>query len=233
MTETPTHQETCHVCGKPFAQRDLVPGGAVREVIANEIRKDHPQWSPECFICRSDLNDLRTRHVHSLLESEKGDITHLEREVLESLREHELLAKNVEVEIRDDWTLGERMADRMAEFGGSWRFLMVFGIFLSLWILMNSLVLLWRRRYEFARVTAFVAVASVVAGWGVAQYPDFLPGTATIDQAAGARAALVGLLVVFGLAVVTVVPSLAYLFSMSRSGASTGTTHPLPPRRRP
>ena len=96
-----------------------------------------------------------------------------------------------------------------------------------------SLVLLWRRRYEFARVTAFVAVASVVAGWGVAQYPDFLPGTATIDQAAGARAALVGLLVVFGLAVVTVVPSLAYLFSMSRSGASTGTTHPLPPRRRP
>ena len=96
-----------------------------------------------------------------------------------------------------------------------------------------SLVLLWRRRYDFARVTAFVAVASVVAGWGVAQYPDFLPGTATIDQAAGARAALVGLLVVFGLAVVTVVPSLAYLFSMSRSGASTCPTHPLPPRRRP
>jgi cytochrome bd ubiquinol oxidase subunit II len=55
-------------------------------------------------------------------------------------------------------------------------------------------------------------VASVVIGWGVGQYPDILVGHATIDEAAGARASLIGLIVVFGLAAATVVPALVWLF---------------------
>ena len=78
MTGATNRQEACGVCGKSFALRDLVPGAAVRDVIANEIRREHPEWPAEFFICRRDLNELRTKHVHSLLETEKGDITQLE-----------------------------------------------------------------------------------------------------------------------------------------------------------
>ena len=42
------------------------------------------------------------------------------------------------------WSKGERLADRIAVFGGSWTFLICFGVFLVLWVAINSLVLLWR-----------------------------------------------------------------------------------------
>lgn len=134
----------CEVCGKTFPVRDLVPGGAVRDVISKEIGKEFPGWSAEKFICRPDLNRFRSSYVHSLLESEKGELTSLEHEVLQSIQEHELLAKDTESEFEEKWTLGERLADRIATFGGSWTFLILFGAFLALWIGVNSAVLVWR-----------------------------------------------------------------------------------------
>lgn len=134
----------CVICGKTFAHRDLVPGAAVRDVIAKEIIHDHPDWSPESFICRPDLAKYRAKYVRFLLESEKGELTTLEQEVLHSIRDHELLAKNVDAEFDQKWSFGERLADRIAAFGGSWAFLICFGAFLALWIVMNSIVLIWR-----------------------------------------------------------------------------------------
>jgi len=138
-----THSE-CAVCGRSLPQRQLVPGAIVRSAIADGIRLDHPGWSEEGFICHEDLARYRERYVHSLLESEQGELTALEREVVDSLREHELLSENVDARFELSWSLGERLADRIAVFGGSWTFLVCFGVFLLLWIGANSLVLLWR-----------------------------------------------------------------------------------------
>ncbi|AIY16538.1 cytochrome d ubiquinol oxidase subunit II [Pimelobacter simplex] len=80
-----------------------------------------------------------------------------------------------------------------------------------------TMALLWTRRYAVARITAVLAVAAVVSGWGVGQYPWLLVDEVTIADAAGARATLQGLLVAVGLAVVVVVPPLAYLFRLTQS----------------
>lgn len=75
--------------------------------------------------------------------------------------------------------------------------------------------LLWQRRLRQARLAAGVAVASVVAGWGIAQYPWLLVGEVAIEEGAGAQATLIGLLVAAGLALVLVVPPLLYLYSLA------------------
>jgi uncharacterized membrane protein len=129
------------VCGRTLPQRDVLPGDAVREPIGREIVKDHPDWSHDKYICRADLNRYRTRYVQGLLESEKGELTTLEQEVLSSLREHELLSRNVDAEFEERWTRGQRLADRIAVFGGSWPFLIWFGVFLLLWIVINTVIL--------------------------------------------------------------------------------------------
>jgi uncharacterized membrane protein len=133
--------KVCGICGKTFALRDLVPGIALRDAVAQQIAREHPDWSQQKFICRPDLNRYRGEYVHSLLESEKGELTSLENEVLTSLRDHETLSKNVDSEFEREWTLGERWADRIATFGGSWIFLILFALFLALWISINSFVL--------------------------------------------------------------------------------------------
>lgn len=80
-----------------------------------------------------------------------------------------------------------------------------------------TLVLLLRRRPGPARFSAVVAVASVLIGWGVAQYPWLLVDEVTISEAAGAPATLRALLVVAALAGLIVLPPLAYLFRLTQS----------------
>jgi cytochrome d ubiquinol oxidase subunit II len=89
-----------------------------------------------------------------------------------------------------------------------------------------TLVLVWTRRYRPARVTAVLAVATVISGWGVGQYPWLLVDQVTIDDAAGADATLRGLLLVVVLAGVIVLPALAYLFVFTQSEPRTaGDVH--------
>jgi cytochrome d ubiquinol oxidase subunit II len=80
-----------------------------------------------------------------------------------------------------------------------------------------TLVLLGVRRYAVARVTAVAAVATVVAGWGVGQYPWLLVDQVRIEDAGGSTATLQALLVAVGLAVVLVLPGLVWLFRLTQS----------------
>ena len=57
------------------------------------------------------------------------------------MHQHELITKNVETALEQKWTLGEKLADKIATFGGSWTFLICFAIFLGLWITINTVVL--------------------------------------------------------------------------------------------
>lgn len=68
------------------------------------------------------------------------------------------------------------------------------------------------RRAELARVSAVIAVASVVLGWGVGQWPWLLVDEVEVEAAAGASSTLWALVATFALAAVTVLPALAYLF---------------------
>jgi uncharacterized membrane protein len=117
----------------------------VRPSVVEEIRVEHPGWSETGFICHADLSRYRARHVERILEGERGELTQLERQVIDSLARHETLAENVDAEFEGARTLGERLADRLAEFGGSWSFILCFGAVIVVWILINTaLVVLGR-----------------------------------------------------------------------------------------
>lgn len=153
----------CAICGKSVVLRDLVPGVAVQEAVNQAILQEHPDWSQDKFICRPDLNRYRSQYVHSILASEKGELTSLEAEVLASLRDHETLSKNITGEFEGDWTLGERLADRIATFGGSWMFLILFALFLVFWIGLNSFVLYARPPDPYPYILLNLVLSCVAA----------------------------------------------------------------------
>jgi cytochrome d ubiquinol oxidase subunit II len=80
-----------------------------------------------------------------------------------------------------------------------------------------TVALVARRRYGSARVTAAIAVAAIIAGWGLAQRPQFLPGL-TIEEAAAGRSTLVAVLVALAVGAVVLIPSLGLLFSLVLRG---------------
>jgi len=79
-----------------------------------------------------------------------------------------------------------------------------------------ALVLLWRGTRRGVRVLAVGAVVAVIWGWGAAQYPYLLPQKLTIEEGAAASETLTALLVVFGVALVLVVPALALLYTLDQ-----------------
>lgn len=120
----------------------MMPAELIRSALAEQIKTSYPDWKPEGYICLGDLNRFRMKYIQNVLESEKGELTALDHEVLESLRRHETLSSNVDAEFDKDLALGEKMADRLATFGGSWTFLIIFAAILFIWIAINSFLLL-------------------------------------------------------------------------------------------
>jgi uncharacterized membrane protein len=139
-------RQPCCVCGRELPTREIVRLDVVRPKIIERIREEKPDLPAHGFVCRSDLDRFRSRYVSELLTRERGELTQLEQDVVKSLADHETLAENIEAEFAEQRTFGERLSDHLASFGGSWTFIMLFGVVLLLWMAFNLVVV---GRFEF------------------------------------------------------------------------------------
>ncbi len=133
-------QQTCAVCGKLVPVHDLTPAELVRPPIVDLIRRECASWTPESWLCHSCQHRFTALLVEDMLAEERGEISQLDQEVLASMRDNELIASNLNVEIAEQRTLADRLADHIAGFGGSWRFVLLFVFFMLGWIAFNSVV---------------------------------------------------------------------------------------------
>ena len=103
--------------------------------------KQYPHIDQKGILSISSYGQLMRDYVEDTLEHDNGELTRMEKEVIKSIQESELLSKNVDVTYNSNLTFGEKMADRIADFGGSWRFVITFFAFLIIWILSNLFLL--------------------------------------------------------------------------------------------
>lgn len=84
-------------------------------------------------LLHKDYNALSTREQHVINRIAKG--THISRDV--------------RIEHDEGLTLGQRMADRVAAFGGSWPFIAAFAVIMFLWVVFNTYILIrWNRTFD-------------------------------------------------------------------------------------
>jgi len=134
----------CLVCGKTKNKNEVIPAAVIRPVLSSLIKQTHPNFNENGYICVYDLNLYRNKYIQNLLEDEKGELTQLENTVLQSLEDHEILARNINVEYEEKLKPGDRIADKLAEYGGSWKFIITFAVILTIWVIINSAVLLFK-----------------------------------------------------------------------------------------
>lgn len=128
----------CQICKKQKKPSDVMAAELVRAPIVELIQTAHPDWSSSGFICIADLNRFRAMYVREALARDKGELSALEEQVSRSLKEQDLLSKNVNLEFERKLSFGERLADGMAKYAGSWKFIIGFALVLILWIAVNS-----------------------------------------------------------------------------------------------
>ncbi len=134
--------DKCQVCKKSFEKNNLYPVELVRPTLLRFIKLKLPDIGRSGYICLPDLNQFKAEYVEHIMKLEKQETKVLEKEVVKSLREHELLAKNVNADFDKGLSYGDRLSDRIASFGGSWRFIIIFLSVIFIWIVINTIALL-------------------------------------------------------------------------------------------
>jgi uncharacterized membrane protein len=144
MIKAHTNTLPCPVCRQSRRQNELMHGELIRPGVVALVQKVAPSWTSDDVICHICLHRFRVDYIEAMLLAEKGELTDLDSEVLRSMKEQELLSRDINQDFVHRLSVGDRLADKVAEFGGSWRFIILFGFVCALWIGVNGAVLLWR-----------------------------------------------------------------------------------------
>lgn len=130
-----------HVSNKEISKGEAVRGEDIRIGIYDLIKEDFPDFSTQSYISIEELNKFRRLYLTRLVEQEKSEIAVIDLDVMKAIRDNSILSDNLQDDIEGDLTLGQRLADHIASFGGSWTFIIAFFSFLLLWIAVNIWVL--------------------------------------------------------------------------------------------
>lgn len=128
---------TSAISGRTYRKRQLIRIDSLRPSLAERIQRDYPDLPANAKISFGELARYQMLYVEELLQQEHGEFSELDREVAESIAKQETIAENTEDEYEEQRTFGERLSDRLASFGGSWRFLISFGVVLLIWMAYN------------------------------------------------------------------------------------------------
>ncbi len=131
----------CDISHRTISKAEAIKGQEIREGIFALIQSKHPSFTADSIISIDELNRFRREYLASLMETERGELAVIDRDVMDAIQHNAILSENIQEEIDATATFGQRMADNIASFGGSWTFIIIFFSFLCVWMMVNVWVL--------------------------------------------------------------------------------------------
>lgn len=116
---------------------EAVAGFDIRKGVFDLIKSDYPQFSENDFISLEQLNQYRRKYLTQLIVQERGELVKIDSDVMNAIQTNAILSENLQTEIDSKITFGQRIADKIAAFGGSWSFIIAFFSFILLWMVLN------------------------------------------------------------------------------------------------
>lgn len=126
---------------KEISKSQVVLGSEIRKGVYELIQADIPNFTDESIISLEELNVYRRIFLTKLIEQEKGELAVIDFDVMKAIRDNLILSENLQDKAEGALTLGQKLADKIATFGGSWTFIISFFSVLTIWILINVIFL--------------------------------------------------------------------------------------------
>ncbi len=126
----------CTACHEQRHDKQMISPETLPASITQQLQAKKPDWSPDQPVCEVCVNEAIAADAEDMLEEEmQGELTELEREVINSLRQGSMLAHNVAEMDEDEYlSSSERFADRIANTVGSFAFSASVLICVVLWL---------------------------------------------------------------------------------------------------
>jgi uncharacterized membrane protein len=131
----------CSLCATPVEGRTLASPQKLENRILDLIKQDRPEWEGKRGICGNCLEQYRAKKFVAYLEAEYQKLSELENAVVSKITRRGRVSKLVHQDLDTKMTWGEHVADKVAQFGGSWRFIGIFAAILIGWMIINSVLL--------------------------------------------------------------------------------------------
>jgi uncharacterized membrane protein len=132
---------TCSLCNTTVEARTLVNPHNLEPQLVEMIKHERPEWDGKRGICKNCREQYRAKKFVGYLEEEYTKISEMEKSLVTRIARRGRVSRLVNQEFEAQMTVGERVADKVAKFGGSWTFIMIFGGILLLWMGLNVWVL--------------------------------------------------------------------------------------------
>ncbi|WP_158728670.1 MULTISPECIES: DUF1003 domain-containing protein [unclassified Flavobacterium] len=129
--------KTSHISKKEIQKGEEVKCWDIREGIFNLIKSNFSDLKQDDYISIDELNQYRRLYLTSLIILEKGEIAAIDQDVMEAIKNNSILSENIQDEMEAELTFGQKLADNVAAFGGSWMFIITFFSFILIWMIIN------------------------------------------------------------------------------------------------
>ncbi|WP_312337530.1 DUF1003 domain-containing protein [Sphingobacterium sp.] len=128
---------TSDISGHQFPWDQRILGASIRQPIFRLIKKEYPSFSKDKYLAASELTQFKEAYIAEFLRDESGQLSQLDQQVIDSFKENKVISAGLDGDNKDPISVGDRVADKVAEFGGSWTFIISFILFLVVWIIAN------------------------------------------------------------------------------------------------
>ena len=132
---------TCAISGKACSAEHAVSLSALHQNIQQYVFRNYPGTTTDSIISDEQLINLEKNYLNEILTNELGELDDLEKEVLNSISQSKILSEKIEDIMDEEITFGDRLSDKVASFGGSWKFIIAFFSFMAFWIVLNVVLL--------------------------------------------------------------------------------------------
>lgn len=133
--------KTCFITNKEYPDEELLTGSELRKPLYDFIKNQYPDFNEKSNISAAALQEQRKMYIELLLRQEIGELTDAEKEVVSSIMGNQILSENIVLQSAGSISAGEKLADRVAAFGGSWGFILLFFFLLLTWMGINIYLL--------------------------------------------------------------------------------------------
>lgn len=131
----------CIVDQKPFEINEGVFLSDLESLTRNLIKKDYPDAKNESFICSHHLLKYQLLRVDRLINSDQKQTDKINRRLTKALKNMDYDVVDVNSIVNKHLTIGQKVSDNIARFGGSWTFIFIFIGVLLTWMIINGFAL--------------------------------------------------------------------------------------------
>lgn len=129
--------EVCAVLKKVVPSSELIAFADLLPAVQHQLVISYPSIQKTDKISKEIVLQTRRKLLEALIQDDQGDLDQFKKQVLDAIQHNQLITEVQE----EQNTFGERLSDKIAEFGGSWAFIISFIVFMLIWISINVFAL--------------------------------------------------------------------------------------------